>query len=99
MTSLTLSRYTINSYFTLLVDANSITLTSSPELNNSICPQAIELTCIGTNVPFTMQWRLNDTVHIHTLEITDQLISLSTLLYLALRHESPVYLQIRMVFQ
>ena len=48
--------------FFLLVDAQLISLTSSPQLNDSICPGTIEFTCVGTRVPIVLEWRLNDTV-------------------------------------
>ena len=49
--------------FFLPADAQSLSLTSSPQLNGPICPGPIEFTCVGTRIPFLLQWRLNDTVH------------------------------------
>ena len=48
--------------FSSPANAQLLSLTSSPQLNGPICPGPIEFTCVGTRVPFTFQWRLNDTV-------------------------------------
>ena len=45
------------------VDAQLLSLTSSPQLNDLICPGPIEFTCVGTGLPFILQWRLNDTIY------------------------------------
>ena len=46
-------------FFFLPADAQSLSLISSPQLNGPICPGP---TCVGTRVPFILEWRLNDTV-------------------------------------
>ena len=49
--------------FFLPVDAQLLSLTSSPQLNGPICPGPIEFTCVGTQVPLFLDWRLNDTIY------------------------------------
>ena len=49
-------------YFSSPANAQLLSLTSSPQLNDPICPGPIEFTCVGIRVPFVLQWRLNDTV-------------------------------------
>ena len=51
----------IHSFYSL-ANAGSNSLTSSPQLNGLICPGPIEFTCIGYQVPYVLQWLLNDTV-------------------------------------
>ena len=48
--------------FSSPANAQLLSLTSSPQLNGSICPGPIEFTCVGIQVPVVLQWRLNDTV-------------------------------------
>ena len=50
-------------FFSSLANAQLLSLTSSPQLNGPICPGLIEFTCVGTGVPFLLQWKSNDTVH------------------------------------
>ena len=47
--------------FSSPASAQLISLTSPLQLSGPICPGPIEFTCVGTRVPFTFQWRLNDT--------------------------------------
>ena len=49
--------------FSSPANAQLLSLTSSPQLNDPICPGPIEFTCVGTGVPIVLQWILNDTVH------------------------------------
>ena len=48
--------------FSSPANAQLLSLTSSPQLNGSICPGPIEFTCVGTQVPPILDWRLNATV-------------------------------------
>ena len=48
--------------FSSPANAQLLSLTSSPQLNGSICPGPIEFTCVGTQVPTTLDWRLNGTI-------------------------------------
>ena len=50
-------------YFFSPANAQLFSLTSSPQLNGPICPGPIEFTCVGTRVPFILQWILNGTIY------------------------------------
>ena len=49
--------------FSSPANAIFLSLTSSPQLIDPICPGPIEFTCVGTGLPFILQWILNGTIY------------------------------------
>ena len=51
----------INIDIAFLLDCQQLSLSSTPPTNGSYCPVTVNFTCVATDIPIALDWKINET--------------------------------------